>query len=261
MLKNSSILLGFLLMSGNVNALTLCNEEFSVMNQDKKYLEIGEKINYWESLSDKCSGSGLYELRLSQLYVEDKQNNKAKNIINDALKLKTDFDKNLLFNMAEIEASIGNLDEALSISQSLINKYKEWAGGYYKVGMISTWKNDSIRAVKAFEKVNELEDNASSYSMLAYNYHNLKQHKEAIIAMQRAIKLDANELGNRVAVPATAYSLIELGYMDEAENLLMKHQAVRPESQHDSDFVKVAVYLQMKLDEAEKEDASISAAE
>ncbi len=56
--------------------------------------------------------------------------------------------------------------------------------------------------------------------------------------------IDSSELSNRVAIPLAAISLINLNYLSEAEELLIKHQKLRSKSENDPLFVQAAVFLE-----------------
>lgn len=242
-----------LMMTNNVNAVAICDDEFSNLFNNKAYTKIEEKIAYWEALNEQCGKTGLYEARLGQLYFDAKQYTKAKKINQYGITLDTQFQKELLYGLADSEAALGNFEDAEEISEQVIEGYEDWAGGYLVYGKINFWQKNLLKSVAAFEMAVKLDEVASTYSMLAVNYHYLKEHEKVITAMQRALKLDENELKDRVAIPATASSLLKLGYIDEAEDLLLQHQRVRPESQDDPVFIKVALYLQKMLEQQEKQ--------
>lgn len=249
MLKVFSLSLVLFTIATNIYAIELCDDEFSNLYKQEELSNIESKLNRWGALSEKCAGTGLYESRLGHLYYEAQQYEKSKTIIENGLKLKSEFDKELLFGLADTEAMLGDLNTSLDIANQLVNQYGNWYGGYQILGRIYAHQQRFNLAIDAYEKSNSLEELAGTYSALVICYYHKNDHEKAITAMQKAIKLDNTQLAQRLAVPAAAYSLTELGYLDAAEDLLIQHQSVRPESKDDPVFARTVIHLQKKMDE------------
>ena len=107
-------------------------------------------------------------------------------------------------------------------------------------------------AIKALNKANSLTDTMDAHLMLVLAHHQTDNHQKTIESMKSAIDFDNQALTSRSAVISTAYSLMALGRLQGAKNILSAHQKKTVGSENDQNFIKAVIYLKKKISEAQK---------
>ncbi len=169
-----------------------CNEEYLKLVKDNNFATVGNKIEHWKKQKEKCPNNGLYEYRLSLFYSGAQEFEKAKVAIKDGLKVveTPDYREALLTQLGENEAALNNVQEALDISNKVISEYGESADGYLLKGKIFLFQKKYEDALSNLKHAASIEQTAKAYSLLVSNYHFLGDHKNTVISMQNALRLD-----------------------------------------------------------------------
>lgn len=215
-------------------------------------VSINDLISRWEARQSDCGGTGAYEDRLATLYIYAHKFDQAETLISAALKLDTSDKRNLKLLLITIDSLQLNHDVATSRARELIEEYPDWAGGYQALGAEQLAQKHYSDAIDSLEKALRRNPGkavtAGIYSELTLAWYYLKNYRNAIIASQHAGKMN-NALFARepLWVMATAYSLVNLGYLKAAEDLLEKSAKLNPAIQKRNDFRRAKKYLDKKL--------------
>jgi tetratricopeptide (TPR) repeat protein len=225
-------------MSGGVARQADCDKQFADLFEDSNEHRTADgRLNRWKALAPKCGGTSIYQLRLGGLYVAAGQLHKAKNAFTLGQE-KAGNDKELRLGIADVEFRSGNLEASMAIARQLIVAYPNWPSGYSAVAQIQLVRHNFDDAISNLEHATSLGPTSGAFQLLAMAYFQQQRPRESALAMQRALKLDRGALRNTQAVCATANSLVQLGHVAEADELLKKHLALRPEVATNSTFME-----------------------
>jgi tetratricopeptide (TPR) repeat protein len=213
-----------------------CDSEFGDLLNSGNYPDLQGKIQRWNSLAQRCAGSGIYESRLGVLYTEAGNFGKARNILQRGLELNTVYDRNLRVALADLSFRQGDLVASEQESLETIRRFPDFAGGYLILGQTYLATRRFPEGIQNLEKSNSLEKSASANIMLAMAYYQVRRPRDAVEAMRQAVEQDGAAIGHTQAVCATAFSLVELGFAPQAKELLEKHLEVKPTAADDPTF-------------------------
>jgi tetratricopeptide (TPR) repeat protein len=112
----------------NATGLTskdICEKEWTQLQTDSRFASNTSKVKQFESYAPSCAGSGLYEVQLSQLYLEANDLAKAKQPLENALKQNMPHRRELLFKEAVVYLLNQDLTKAQDTFQTLIKDYPD----------------------------------------------------------------------------------------------------------------------------------------
>lgn len=234
---------------GNADA-TFCEAEYSVMMEDASRGEDpAGQLTRWESLGERCGADRQYNLRKGYLHLKAGDLAGAEKILNDVLRTAPEYRRYALYSLFEVAWLSGNTAEAKARAVGLAREFAGWGGGYAALGRIFLVQSQFQESIKFLEKSNLLferdgsQSDAGNFQRLAIAYYNVGRYQDAVSAMQKALRLSPQGLGHGTSVCATAASLIKLGELPAARDLLAKHLELSPGSRSDDFCSRVIAYF------------------
>ena len=227
-----------------------CEAEFVNIMEDSRYAELSSKIKHWESLRTQCSGTGIYEARLGALYTQAGKYEVAINVVREGLEVKSDYEKDLRLVLYDIDARQQRLRESEAQATSLTKDFPNWNGGYVALGETLLIQGRFYEGIDNLERANSLTPNMAAYKLLAMAYYKVNRPRDSAIAMQKALKISKDALKDTQAVCATAYSLVTIGELAAADDLLVKHLRVQPDANNDPTYQKATAFVAKKIHES-----------
>lgn len=228
-----------------------CESEFARIMEDGRYVQLGSKIKRWEALGPRCAGTGIYESRLGTFYTQAKRYDAAKEIINQGIAKKTGYEKELRLALFAVEFRQERLQESEMQALSLVKDFPKWAGGYSALGEVRLVQHRFLEAIDYLERANSLTPISGVYVLLAMAYYKVDRPRDSVIAMQNALKLDVEALRHTQAVCAAAFSLVAIGKLAAADDLLIKHLRVQPAAISDPTFQEASSLVAKKIQESQ----------
>jgi tetratricopeptide (TPR) repeat protein len=224
-----------IVMSAN-NAAN-CETEFVHLMQDaSRYPDLASRTKRLEQMGPQCKGTGIYEARLAHFYTEEGRYDEARDMVAQGLKAGSHADKELRLAQTTIEFRQGRLADAERHAVKLIEDFPNWNGGYLSLGETRLVQHRFQEGIEQLEHANALEPVAGAYTLLTMAYYQVGRPRDSAKAMQAALRLDIVSLKHTQAVCAAAYSLVSLGHVPEADDLLVKHARARPDAVNDSTY-------------------------
>ena len=199
--------------------------------------DLPSKISRMEALASQCRGTGIYESRLGTFYSEAGRLEDARKLLLSGLTHNTAYSKELRLGLFYVDFRQEKMTDAEKQASSLLSDFPTWAGSYNAIAQVQLLQGRFQEAVQNLEHANQLEADAGTYALLTMAYYKLGRPKDAVVAMQHALRLNRSLVGHTQAVCATVYSLVALGYIAEADDLLTKHLRVKPEAASDPTFI------------------------
>jgi tetratricopeptide (TPR) repeat protein len=190
--------------------------------------EIHSQIDRFEKLAATCSGSGIYEARLGDLYSISGLPDKSQQLINSALSEPTGFERELRSSLATAQLLRRNFDGALATANALVADYPNWAGAYTSLGSVYMEMRQYSEAIPILEKANSLEEVSGTNLMLTMAYYTTGDYQQSALSLQNALRQDASSLKHTDAICAGSLSLLRLGHIDAGLQLLQKHVELVP---------------------------------
>lgn len=229
------LLLSFCLQANVVSAIEKinCEQQFEELIKVGDPLDAQDKVNRMEGLSSTCKGTGIYEARLAKLYSIAGQREKALKTLQKALRARLAYTKELKITLFDTLFVLERAGEAEKIAQELIKDYPSWHGGYLSMAQIALVGNNNKDAISYLEKAAELEESSNIYLLMVMAFYQEKRYRESALSMQKVLKLNRDSILHTQAVCSAAYSLVALGYLAEAEDLLTKHIEFTPKAKND----------------------------
>ena len=213
-----------------------CEAQFRTLMEDTRENSTAErKLEHWKSLAAQCGGTSICQLRLGGLNVEAGRLSDAKMAFLAGLK-NGGSEKELQLGICDVEFRLGHLDASLALAKKITDSYPEWGSGYSATAQVQLVKREFDAAIANLEHANTLTPSSGAYQLLAMAYYQQKRPRESARSMQQALKIDRRALRNTQAVCATANSLVQLGHVPEADELLRKHLELRPEAATNKTF-------------------------
>lgn len=237
-----------------------CEAEFVKVMEDSRYIDLGNKIKRWKALAPQCAGTGIYESRLGTFYTQAKKYDAARKILNQGVAHKTGYEKELrlgLFAAQFRQEKPQELQELAAQAISLVKDFPEWAGGYGALAEVRLAQHRFQEGIDNLEHANSLTPNSGAYVLLAMAYYKVDRPRDSAIAMQKALKLDKEALKHTQAVCATAYSLVAMGELAAADDLLVKHLKVQPAASNDPTYQKTSTFVVKKIQESQSEKKQV----
>lgn len=164
--------------------------------EDKTFYNSALK-NYTEALKLNPKNPEI-DLMLARLEVLNKNNQKAKDYLTDAFRLKSDY-TDAAFLLAQIEVSEGNIKNAIRLVETASTIMSNNPVVYFQLGILkySDKEKDYKGATEAFEKAISLNDSYSNARyFLGLSYYNLGKTADAINQFEivQSFNLDNKEV-------------------------------------------------------------------
>lgn len=229
-----------------------CEKEFAMVTNDAEYQDHSARIARWKSLESECGGNGQYELRLGALYTLANRDEEAREVLARGLRIKSEYAKDIRLSLFDLDLRSGRLAEAEREANALIAEYPQWRGGHRALGQVRLVQQRFDDSVAELEAANAIEASSGSNALLAIAYYKLHRYRESALSMQRALRLDRSSLANTSAVVAAAYSLVALGHVPEADDLLKNHKTVHPSASEDASYVAAVKRVEAAVAEQSK---------
>ena len=226
-----------------------CDTEY----QQTMSLSPDKQVSAWRKIKTPCRQSQRYYVVGASIAQQLLQFNDALAFINEGLKHDGEYRIALQYSLADLYLTIGhNADKALPIAERLVKDYPDFIGGYWKKAHALLQTGAIAEAISVLEGSPNAEGTAQTQASLAVAYGVAGKDLECARAMQRAIRLDREQLGNVYAVSAAAYALVRLGHLPEAQDLLVRHLAIRPESTDNEEYRNASRFVQAAMVKSEK---------
>jgi len=224
-----------------------CAADFAEVMDGPRYPALSDKIKGWEALASHCKDTGIYEARLGGLYTNAGRYEEARAVLKCGLALKSDYQQQLRLGLSDVDFRQGKIDESATESLALIKDFPDWAGGYAGLGETRLVQHRFPEAIENLERANAMEPSSGAYILLTMAYYGAGRPRESAMAMQKALRLNRSALENTEAVCAAAYSLVLLGYLHEADDILTKHLKVRPGAASDREYQEAVAAIKKRL--------------
>ena len=223
-----------------------CGNEWAEIVDTNKYPSWEKKIKHWESLNSKCSKTGIYEYRLSLLYTFVSNFEKAKSIIDNALKYNK-YKKELLVGYFNIYVKQQKWEEAYKRAKITVQEYPNWNISHQNLGAIELIKQKYPSAIKSLEKSNSINPTFTAYRHLIVAYHQVGNHEQAIKSINTAFSLNNSIKSDREAMLAAAISYAQVKKYKVSDGLLNMLLKAKPEMKNDKEFLRIAEFVSNKL--------------
>jgi len=229
-------------------AQIFCEDQFQALRNDANTDATPERqLDRWKALKPKCDGNATYQLRLGGFNVEAGHLDEARIAFESGLKLGGS-EKELRLGLSDVEFRQGHLEAAWALASGLIDAHPDWAPGYSAAAQVQLVRHQFDEAIHNLEHANTLTPGSGAFQLLAMAYYQQRRPREAAAAMQRALKLDRSALKNTQAVCATAFSLVQLGHVPEADQLLKRHVLLRPSAADVPQFKEATTLVGHRLE-------------
>jgi tetratricopeptide (TPR) repeat protein len=215
-----------------------CDAEFVALKAGGNRSDLSSRIERWKALASQCSGTGQYELRLGALYTLANRDAEAREALTRALTLKTDYLRDIKLSLFDLDLRSGALQVAEKRALELVSEFPEWRGGHSALGKMRLVQGRFEESISELEEANAIEPASGTYTLLTMAYYKKNLYLESARSMQRALRLDRAALEHAQAVVAAAYSLVALGHVPEAQDLLEKHKSVQPRAADDPFYAR-----------------------
>jgi tetratricopeptide (TPR) repeat protein len=233
----------FFLLTGAASAApassNTCEKEWAQVRADSRFSSITSKITQFESYAPSCAGSGLYEVLLAQLYIEEKDLGKAKQVLENALRQKMPHRKEILFKEAIIYGINQDLPHAEDIFKSLIRDYPKSYEGYSGLGDILLGQHRPKESIEQYEKANSFQPTVAAYRNLVIAYTQDGRFEDATNAFDKYYRSDKSALGDRDAALSVALAYEKQGQLEVADGALRALLNAKPEVKDDKVFVEL----------------------
>lgn len=235
--------------------LSICEREYkrSLIPVDQAQVMPSLRV-----LKDECGKSGLYELRSGDLYYAEGDFAAAEKMFRRGVELGGAYTRSLRYGLFSVLLQQRKFTDAEAQANKLLIEYPDWHGGYSAAGRVRFFiKEDYVGAIPLLITANRYLDTGApdkdivhaNIRLLCVANFNVGTYRESAAAMQQALKLDRKAaLSETTVVGAAAGSLLELGYVEQAEELLYKHAQIKPESREDPFFRKVVEFAKDESD-------------
>jgi len=235
-----------------------CDAEFvRIMEDAQQYPDARSKTNRLESLGSQCEGTGIYESRLGGLYSEQGRYDDARKVLLSGLGRETQYNKQIRIALFDVEFRQQHLPKAEAEALALIKDFPDWVGGYGALGQVRLVQHRFQEGIEDLERANSLEPTSGAYTLLAMAYYQVDRPRDSAIAMQKALRIDKDALAHTQAVCATAYSLVALGHLPEAEDLLAKHLKVQPKAVNDPTYQAASALIEKRIQEQRGKSSAV----
>lgn len=216
-----------------------CEQAFKKLASGHVSTQLSEKIKYWKSLSGQCAGTGLYEYRLSNLYIRAEKYRAARHELESALKRGLPHKRELLAGMVDLASAVNNLSEARTYAEKLIREFPDYYVGYQEMGTIDIQEEKFKDAIPFFLKANKLKENWFTYRCLAISYFYTNQNKASITAFDKAYNLNNAIVADRMAMLVGANAYMNVGNFKVAHGVLLMLAKKDPAVKSDPTFVRM----------------------
>lgn len=128
-------------------------------------------------------------------------------------------DQNEYYQLAQIHIAAGNLQEAVQVARTGVEKFPGKADAHIHLGEILSNSGDLKGAIPVYQKAAELDPKSNALANLARLYSQEKDHAAAYDLLKKAITRDPEHLGNRSAF---VEACLRLKKYDEAMPVLLE---------------------------------------
>jgi tetratricopeptide (TPR) repeat protein len=223
-----------------------CEKEWDQLQADPRFASTASKIKQFESYASFCAGSGLYEVQLGQLYMDAKDFDKARRIVEDALKQNTPHRRELLFKDATTFLANQDLARAQDIFQTVIREYPNSYEGYSGLGVVFLIQHRAKESIEQYEKANSILPSMLAYRNLVIVYTQEGRYRDATNAFDNYYRFDSDAIGDRDAAFTAALAYANQGKLEFADGTLRGLLHAKPELKDD----KAIIELSRKVNEA-----------
>jgi len=155
----------------------------------------------------------------------------------NALKQPLESTKEVFVALAQVELHADNFGLATSYAQRAVEADRQWFGGYTALGEVYLSEGKYTESVDALEAALDRRAGADVAASLSIAYREAHRYQDSVSAMQTALKGDMRTLRYTKAVAAAAYSLVQIGEVPAARDLLAKHAKLVPAAKEDPYFL------------------------
>lgn len=223
----------------------VCEEKIEAVQTSD--LPIGEMVSQMLGLEERCADTGLYEYRLSKLYISAREYAKAAASIIQGLEVESTYEKELSLARGDIHLHQHNYQEAASEYQSVVEHFPDWYAGHDKLGFALFAQGQNEKAIASLSRSVKLEQTPGSYRTLVLAYYLTGQFEASTEALDRAYSLNETILADRDPMVAAIRSYAELGKYQVSHGLMGTLLQKNPEIRGDPEFIKAGLFLREKM--------------
>lgn len=228
--------------------LETCERDFIELRSST--FDVGEQIAKSNALKQQCEGTGLFEVRMSELYIAERNYSKAMQVIERGLTYDNSFNKELLLAKGNVALHQKDYAAAESAYRVVIEGYPNWNTGFDYLGFSVFAQGGNKQAIEYLDKANTLSESAGTYRTLTLAHYLLGHHEQAIESLNRAFSLDEAILADRDPMVAGIRSYAEVGKFDISRKLLAILLSKSPEIKSDEEFLKAGFFVRQKMIDA-----------
>jgi tetratricopeptide (TPR) repeat protein len=245
------LILGMLHLNDSFAAsesLQTCERAFTEIQSSTA--NVGEQIEKFRTLEKECQGTGLFEVRVSELYIADRDYSRALQAVERGLTYDTSFNKELLLAKGNIALHQKDYATAESAYRVVTEKYANWNVGFDYLGFSIFAQGRNEQAIEFLDKANVLSESAATYRTLTLAHYLLDNHEQAIDSLNRAFSLDEAILADRDPMVAGIRSYAEVGKFEVSRKLLAILLSRNPEIERDDEFLRAGYFVRQKMVDA-----------
>ena len=220
-----------------------CRSFASQISTDKTLGSASVRANLLQKHSSQCKGIGTYDSSLAALFQQAGLYDEADRVAYAGMPTANEFRPNLLNVLALNQLGRGNVDKAYQMGLEIARQFPKYAPIYGLLGQIDSKLNRWDRAHQDAKKLIELDPSALSFMALATTLYQLKRYPEVLDAVNYALKIEPQRIGNASGLTEGIYALILLNRREEATHLLTRHINANPNWRASVPMIKAAQEL------------------
>ena len=245
------LVLGVLLHSASVSASEPAeNCERAFFHLLSSTSDTGERIERSNALEQLCQGTGLFELRMSEIYIANRDYSNALQIIESGLTYDTSFKKELLLARGNVALHQKDYATAERAYRVVTESFPNWNAGFDYLGFSLFAQGKNEQSIKSLDTANALSESAGTYRTLTLAHYLLGHHERAIESLNRAFSLDEAILADRDPMVAGIRSYAEVGKFEISRKLLAILLSKNPDMKSDEEFLKAGFFVRQKMSDA-----------
>jgi tetratricopeptide (TPR) repeat protein len=216
--KRHTLFLILLVVSFNVFAFDEKGFEADITHTKEMFAQgkHDAAIEYWENKRSTYGGQeGHYEYELAVFYSRVKAFDRAEKTYVEGIQLENKYPR-LYIGLSYVYLWTGRYDESSAVLDTTINEYPDWWLGYYTKAH-HEYLTENYETAKTFSELSlSKTTNAKGFFMLARSCFELNEFRTVITAIEDAINIEPNYLGDLSTMKMYAVSLAGEGLHKEA---------------------------------------------
>jgi tetratricopeptide (TPR) repeat protein len=227
-----------------VEAKQSCAEFAARIARDSRLGDAAARAALLEQRRPECTGSGEFDTALASFLRQAGRFTESDSAASAGLQSRNRLRPNLLQVLAANRLSRGDVEGSYIAARKIADEYPAYPGIYFLLSEIDFLRRNFSTASAWTQKAIALQPDGLGYMVLATSLYQEKKYTETVAAVDGALRIDPNRIGNPAGVVEGVYSLILLNRRDEARRLLKRHIDANPEWRRTDALVKAASELE-----------------